>query len=173
MSATDPFIGEITMVGFNFAPKNWAFCNGQLLPINTNQALFSILGTTYGGNGTTNFALPDLRGRVPIHAGQGPGLTPRTLGEKSGEATHTLLLTELPTHNHSQLGVSNAAGTQLVAGSNVLAVSSAKPYAAPSNPTAAMGVTGSAGGSQPHENMQPYETINFVICLFGIFPSRN
>jgi microcystin-dependent protein len=170
----EPFIGDITMVAFNFAPRGWALCNGQLLSIQQNQALFSILGVTYGGNGTTNFALPDLRGRVPIHSGQRPGGSPFSLGQRSGEATHTLIVPEIPAHNHPTLNVSSLAGSQFVANNNTLGVSAAKPYTpVPANGGVMGAATRAAGGGQAHENMQPYLALNFVIALVGIFPSRN
>jgi microcystin-dependent protein len=161
-------------MGFNFAPQGWAMCNGQFLPIAQNQALFSLLGTTYGGNGQTTFALPDLRGRSPFHFGQG-----HTLGERAGEAAHTLTISELPLHTHTPQG-SNTSGnlvppaTPGVNGQhNIWAVSTQNPYA--SAPNAAMDVGGTAptGGSQAHENMQPYLVLNFCIALIGIFPSQN
>jgi microcystin-dependent protein len=172
---SDAFIGEIRPFGFNFPPRNWATCAGQLLPIAQNQALFSLLGTTYGGNGTTNFALPDLRGRVPVHAGSGP-LGTVTLGEMAGVENVTLTAAQLPSHGH---GV--AASADLAAATSpAAALPGAKPrfgadiYAPASNPVALSSTAvGNAGGSQPHNNMQPSLAINFCICLFGIYPSRN
>jgi microcystin-dependent protein len=170
----DPFIGDITIVAFNFAPRGWALCNGQLLPIQQNAALFSILGTTYGGNGTTNFALPDLRGRAPLHWGQGFGGGSFTLGQVGGEAAHTLTLPEIPAHNHPTLNVSSLAGSQFVASNNTLGVSAAKPYTPVPANGGLMGTgTRAAGGGQAHENMQPYLALNFAIALVGIFPSRS
>ncbi|HSH17017.1 MAG TPA: tail fiber protein [Verrucomicrobiae bacterium] len=165
----EPFLSEIRLFSFNFAPRGWALCNGQLLPINQNQALFSLLGTTYGGDGRVNFALPDLRGRVPIHEGAG-----HTLGERGGEQAHTLTLSELPTHTHAAMA-SPAAGTQNVpANDMVLSQRAAEIYRDPSNLTSMAGGTlGNAGGSQAHQNMQPFVVINFSIALQGIFPSPN
>jgi microcystin-dependent protein len=168
----DPFLSEIKIMSFNYAPRGWAQCNGQLLPINQNQALFSLLGTTYGGNGQTTFALPDLRGRVPIHVGGG-----HTLGERAGEESHTLTLAELPTHLHA-LMASNTTGDAPVPFSNgqgnVLASNPSALYKPPANLVAmeASSVT-NVGGSQPHLNLQPFLTLNYCICLVGIFPSQN
>jgi microcystin-dependent protein len=164
----EPFLAEIRMMSFNFAPKGWAMCNGQFLPINQNQALFSLLGTTYGGNGQTNFALPDLRGRVPTHTGG----TGHFLGEAGGEQAHTLLTAEIPQHVHVA-SATNANGTTGIPGGAVLgALNNAYTQPAqvtPLNP----GSISNAGGGQSHQNMQPYLTINFSIALQGIFPSRN
>lgn len=164
----EQFIGEIKIVSFNFPPKGWAFCNGQLLPINQNQALFSLLGTMYGGNGQTTFALPNLRGRVPIHVG--PGLTQ---GQTVGAETHTLTITELPAHGHSFAALKADASQRTPAG-RMPAYAAEEVYSREGNWTAmnaaAMSV---AGGSQPHENRQPFLVLNFVIALQGIFPSRD
>ncbi|WP_413174276.1 phage tail protein [Anabaena azotica] len=170
---SEPFIAEIRMFAGNFAPRGWAFCNGQILSISQNTALFALIGTTYGGNGQTTFALPDLRGRTPIHAGQGPGLTPRTLGEAGGTEAVTLISSQIPAHNHSLLAVSTAA-TSGDPGQNLLAQSRGSVYAAGS-PSATMNpaAIGIAGGSQPHNNMQPFLTVNYIIALEGIFPSRD
>lgn len=175
---SEPFIGEIRMFGFTFSPRNYAFCNGQLLSIAQNSALFSLLGTTYGGNGTTTFALPDLRGRVPVHAGTGPGLSPRTLGERSGAETVSLLQPQIPAHSHPAFATT-AAATTGEPGPGVLpgAVSGQTMYVTDANggrdfilsPQAG----GLAGGSQPHENCMPTLTLGYSIALFGIFPSRN
>ncbi|WP_407571657.1 phage tail protein [Deinococcus altitudinis] len=164
----EQFLGEIKAVGFGFPPKGWALCNGQLLPINQNQALFALLGTMYGGNGQTTFALPNLQGRVPMHGGQG-----LTQGQAGGEAAHALSASELPAHIHP-LNATSGAATTVIPTNNLLAAPAAPLYgsggpAAVAAPTA----LGSAGGSQPHNNMPPYLTLNFIIALQGIFPSRN
>lgn len=162
-----PFLGEVKIVSFNFPPKFWALCNGQLLPINQNQALFSLLGTTYGGNGQTNFALPDLRGRAPRHRGQS------VQGQQAGQENHTLSINEMPAHNHIVQAMPTS-GTTLLAAGQVLAKRAAEVYAAPNN-LAPMhsGTTSNTGGSQAHNNMQPFLALNFCIALSGIFPSRN
>ena len=165
----EPFLSEIRVFSFNFAPRGWALCNGQLLPINQNQALFSLLGTTYGGDGRVNFALPDLQGRVPIHTGNG-----HTLGQRAGEQAHTLSITEMPAHTHVAQG-SAVPGTQNVPANNMmLSQRAAEIYRAPSSlaPMVA-GTLTNLGGSQTHLNMQPFLTINFCIALQGIFPSQN
>jgi microcystin-dependent protein len=164
----EPFLSEIRMMSFVFAPKGWALCNGQLLPINQNQALFSLLGTTFGGDGRVNFALPDLRGRAPIHVGSG-----HTLGERGGEQAHTLSIAELPTHTHV-LSATSVAGTTANATGNVLAVSTTEIYQGPQQLTSLNpGSVTNAGGSQAHLNMQPFLTLSFCIALQGIFPSPN
>lgn len=161
----EPFLSEIRMMSFVFAPKGWALCNGQLLPINQNQALFALLGTTFGGDGMVNFALPDLRGRTPIHVGSG-----HTLGERGGEQAHTLSIAEIPTHVHIAQG-STANANVPSASNNVLAQAS-NVYAAPTNLTSlSAGSVANVGGSQAHLNMQPFLTISFCIALQGIFPS--
>ena len=173
-----PFIGQITMFAGNFAPRGWAFCQGQLLSIAQNTALFSILGTTYGGNGQTTFALPDFRGRVPIQQGQGPGLSPYSLGEQGGTEAVTLLQTQMPAHVHtaqSSLNASTLAASDTVPTGNYLA--SDNQYVNSTNAVMNAGAVvvtiGIAGGNQPHENRPPYLAINFIIALQGIFPSRN
>lgn len=171
-----PYLGQILMSGFNFAPKGYALCEGQLLPINQNQALFSILGTTYGGNGTTNFALPDLRGSTPIHAGDTPGGSTRRLGERGGEVNHTLALGELPSHSHSFNTSGTAATLQRADNSipSVVAAGTVNMFAASGTPQVmAPGMISSVGGGQPHNNMQPSLVIYFSIALQGIFPPRN
>ena len=163
-----PFLGEIKIVSFNFAPKGWAQCNGQFLPINQNQALFSILGTTYGGNGQTTFALPDFRGRVPIHQGEG-----FIEGNAGGQEFHTVTSSEMPAHNHF-LQANSAAANKAIPTNNYLANVSTKVYGAVANLTTLQpsSVT-NVGGSQAHENRQPFLVLLFIIALQGIFPSRN
>jgi microcystin-dependent protein len=164
---SEPFLGEIKIISWNFPPKGWTFCNGQLLPINQNQALFSILGTTYGGDGRVNFGLPNLQGRSPVHVGNGIAL-----GERGGETTHTLNISEIPAHNHVPVGSSNTASDPSPAG-NLWDTDLNKPY----NPTANTAMNPqcilATGGNQPHENMSPYLVLNFIIALQGIFPSQN
>jgi microcystin-dependent protein len=162
----EPFLSEIRIMSFEFAPKGWALCNGQLLPINQNQALFSLLGPTFGGDGRVNFGLPDLRGRTPIHVGSG-----HTLGERGGEQAHTLSIAELPTHAHV-LSASATAGNAPVPANDVLASSVNQIYGPPSNLVALnAGSVANVGGSQAHLNMQPFLTLSFCIALQGIFPS--
>ncbi len=172
---SEPFLGQIILVGFNFAPRGYAFCQGQILSIAQNTALFSLLGTTYGGNGTTTFALPDLRGRVPNGQGQGPGLSNYTLGEVGGAETVTLVSTQMPAHTHL-LNCYTEDGNQGNANGNVLASTGAAPppysNVAPNSLMAPASIA-AAGGSQPHENRSPYLTLNYCIALQGIFPSRN
>ena len=164
----EPFLSEIRLMSFVFAPKGWALCNGQLLPINQNQALFSLLGTTFGGDGRVNFALPDLRGRTPIHVGSG-----HTLGERGGEQAHTLSIAELPTHTHVANATSTAGNATGALGS-VLANAAASAYTTPQNLVALnSGTVTNTGGSQAHLNMQPFLTLSFCIALQGIFPSPN
>lgn len=166
----EPFLSEIRIMSFNFAPKGWALCNGQLLPINQNQALFSLLGVTYGGNGQTNFALPDLRGNVPIHQGEG-----FLEGNKGGETNHTLTIAELSTHVHA-MQASSTAGDGPAPGGQLLAPGQATQiYGALSGNLTSLlpGTIGNVGGSQAHNNMMPYLVLNFCIALQGIFPSRN
>jgi microcystin-dependent protein len=172
---TEPFVAEIRIFGFNFAPTGWATCDGQLMPISQNTALFSLLGTTYGGNGVTTFALPNLPGSAPLHPGQGPGLSLRDLGEIGGEQAVTLLQSEMPAHAHTAQGNSNAGGqgpaNNTWADANQRGIST---YAQGSAPNAQMspGALTIAGSSLPHNNMMPYLTVNFCIALQGIFPSR-
>jgi len=165
----EPFLSEIRIMSFGFPPKGWATCDGQLLPINQNQALFSLLGTTYGGDGRVNFGLPNLQGRTPMHMGSG-----HTLGERGGEQGHTLSISEIPTHVHSAMATSNP-GSQPVPPSAFLGKdTTANPYLAPDNNLGAMiaGTLANVGGSQAHLNMQPFLTLNFSIALQGIFPSQ-
>ena len=169
----EPFIGEIRLFGFNFAPRGWAMCNGQLLAISQNTALFSLLGTNYGGDGVRTFALPDLRSRVAIHEGQGSGLSPYTIGEAGGAETVTLTVGQMPSHAH-YLKVSGAAATSTTPSGNVLARATANVYGANSDGSKMhAGTIPVTGGSQPHTNVQPFLAVNFCIALQGIFPSRN
>ena len=167
----EPFIAQITLFAGNFAPRGWAFCNGQLLPISQNTALFSLLGTTYGGDGRVTFALPDLRGRVPVHAGQGPGLSNRNLGEAGGNQQVTLDTTQIPSHAHLLRGTNTAGdsptptGKVLASGSNI--------YGTGANTQLNNNVIRNTGGGQPHDNMQPWLGMNYIIAMEGIYPSRN
>jgi microcystin-dependent protein len=165
-----PFLGEIKIISWNFAPKGWAFCNGQLLPINQNQALFSLMGTMYGGNGQTTFALPDLRGRAPVHVGQSLNVQ----GQTGGQASHTLTQQEMPQHFHFLNGTTNAA-VNTPANTTVLGKSSPQSvYGGPANlATQDPRSISNVGGSQPHENRMPLLALNFIVALIGIFPSRN
>jgi len=172
----DPFVAEIRIFPFNFAPKGWAWCDGQLLPLSQNTALFSLLGTTYGGNGKSNFALPDLQGSAPMHPGQGPGLSLHDLGETGGSETVTLLESEIPAHSHTMKATVED-GTQgtLTPGITLASSVGGKLYQTttnsnlkPMNPS----VIAPAGGDQPHNNMQPYLTFYFCIALQGVFPPR-
>jgi microcystin-dependent protein len=170
----DPFVAEIRIFPFNFAPKGWAFCNGQLLPLSQNTALFSLLGTTYGGDGKSNFALPDLQGRAPMHPGQGPGLSLHDLGETGGSGTVTLLESEIPAHSHTCRGSSDPGDLQGPSPARTIA-RSANGFAyvaGPANAPMAPEVLPPAGGDQPHNNLQPYLTFNFCIALQGVFPPR-
>ncbi|HKP45745.1 MAG TPA: tail fiber protein [Pyrinomonadaceae bacterium] len=175
---SNPFVGEIRMFGFNFPPRGWAFCDGQLLSISQNTALFALLGTFYGGNGQTTFALPDLQGRAPVHWGQGQGLTSYSIGEESGVESITLLVTEMPVHSHTPARGASAGADQLAPTGNVWAKGGGRRatvnmYTATSTPAlmnpAALSI---AGSSLPHNNMQPYLTLNFCIALQGVFPQR-
>lgn len=168
---SDPFLGEIRLFPYNFAPRGWAFCQGQILAISQNTALFSLLGTTYGGNGTTTFALPDLRGRVAISSGQGPGLSPRTLGETGGTETTTLTQAQMPQHGHTVNATMVAAGDNKPAG-NYPAVGGAYVNTAPNTQMGSQ-MIGATGSSQPFNNVPPFLTLNYCIALQGVFPSRN
>lgn len=175
----EPFIGQICLFGFNFAPRGWMLCNGQLLAINQYQALFALIGTTYGGNGTTNFALPDLRGRAALHYGQGPGLTNRVMGESSGTENVTLLLSQMPAHTHLVTANSNNGNMPLSNGvviANPVDINTdavnAYTNAAP-NVALSPSTLNSTGGNQPHNNMQPYLVMNYCIAYTGIYPSRD
>ncbi|HET6975063.1 MAG TPA: tail fiber protein [Pyrinomonadaceae bacterium] len=164
---SEPFLSEIKIVSFNFPPKGWALCNGQLLPINQNQALFALLGTVYGGNGQTNFALPNLRGRVPVHEGSG-----HDLGEAAGSTSVTVNIQQLPTHFHVANATSVLADTSVGAGNLLGGVNNG--YTAPAALVSLIPSTiSNVGGSQPHNNMMPYLVLNFIIALQGIFPSQN
>ena len=169
----DPFVAEIRIFPFNFAPKGWAFCDGQLLPISQNTALFSLLGTTYGGNGKSNFALPDLQGRAAMHPGQGPGLSLHDLGETGGSETVTLLESEIPSHSHA-VNASQADAISRLPGGQLLATGIAIGQYGPVSSLTALNPQAAtpAGGDQPHNNMQPYLTFNFNIALQGVFPPR-
>ncbi len=169
----EPFVGEIRMFGFNFAPSGWALCNGQILPINQNQALFSLLGTFYGGDGITTFALPNLQSRVAVHMGTGSGLSPYEIGQNGGVENVTLTTGEMPSHTHG-VGANGSAATSSRAGGGVLARTSQSTYGTSTDGTLMnANVIQPSGSSQPHPNIQPYLTINFCIALQGIFPSRN
>jgi microcystin-dependent protein len=171
----DPFVAEIRIFPFNFAPKGWAFCNGQLLPLSQNTALFSLLGTTYGGDGKSNFALPDLQGSAAMHPGQGPGLSLHDLGETGGSETVTLLESEIPAHAHQVRAVSQPGDLADPSGRSLARASSGNPYQTFGNQNVvamAPEAVAPAGGDQPHNNMQPYLTFNFNIALQGVFPPR-
>lgn len=162
-----PYLGEIRIFSFNFNPRGWAMCNGQTLPINQNQALFSILGTTYGGNGTTNFLLPNFQARVPMHFGNG-----FVEGQLGGEVNHTLNVSEMPSHNHSLTAVGTGSGQRSLA-ANLLGAPTFPLYGATGAGTLDPNAAALAGGGQPHNNLQPYLALNFCIALLGVFPSRN
>lgn len=171
----DPFVAEIRMFPFNFAPKGWAFCDGQLMALSQNTALFALLGTTYGGNGKSNFALPNLQGRAPMHPGQGPGLSLHDLGETSGSETVTLIESEIPSHSHALRFSDAEAFTTTFPLNGFFGRSpqiNASVYTA-SGPGIPAGITQVNGGDQPHNNMQPYLTVNFCIALQGVFPPRS
>lgn len=168
---SEPFLAEIRMVGFNFAPRSWAFCDGQILPINQNQSLYSLLGTLYGGDGRTSFALPDLRGRSPLHRGDGGGNN-FAQGSKGGEETHTLSASEMPQHTHQARGTSAAAASTTPTG-NLLGAASGFFKAPGTLTTMSADNLPVTGGGQAHQNMQPYLAVNFCIALQGLFPSRN
>lgn len=164
-----PFLGEIKIISFNYAPQGWAFCNGQFLPINQNQALFALLGTTYGGNGQTTFALPDLRDRVPIHRGAG-----FTQGQRAGDFTHTLTTNEMPQHTHQVLATNEQQNTIVPGNTTLFAnVAPSEIYSGTSSQPMNTQMVTNTGGSQPHQNTQPTLVLNFCIALQGIFPSQN
>ena len=170
----DPFIGQIIMFAGNFAPQGWALCDGQLLPISQNSALFAILGTTYGGDGRVSFALPDLRGRVPVHPGQGPGLSPYALGQKAGAENVTLNITQIPGHTHAFTPGCSTDPPNSNSPENAVPAppEGVQAYGTEANAAMRAGSSSSTGGSQPHDNIQPYNCVNFIIALQGIFPSR-
>ena len=169
-----PYVGEIRWVAFNFAPQGWALCDGQLLPIAQNETLFTLIGTTYGGDGQTTFALPDLRGRSPIHAGQGGGLSPRVLGERGGQETHTISVPEMPAHSHQPLALTDPGNTPSPTGGYWAGSSGKNNLYSTFAPDIVMAPrqVQSMGGSQPHNHMPPFQTLTCIISLFGIFPSQ-
>lgn len=181
----EPFIGQILLFGGNFAPRGWALCDGQLLPISQNTALFSILGTTYGGDGRSTFALPDLRSRVPVHAGTGPGLSPKTLGQRGGTESTQLTINNLPPHTHNAVStvncVTDSGNTNEAVGnywskdlgSQSATYNSSSTNIGQMNSGAVTTQLGNTGGGQSIDNMQPYQTLNYIIALTGLFPSRN
>lgn len=172
---SNPYVGEIRMFGGNFAPAGWLFCEGQLLPISEYEVLFQLIGTTYGGNGEDSFALPDLRGRVPVHSGTGPGLTQRLLGEQGGVENVTLTLNQIPQHTHGVAASRNPAASTYDATNGVPAVVVGTSVYGPVGTPAAMtpNAIGTAGGNQPHTNMAPYLSVSFIISVYGIFPQMN
>lgn len=172
---SDPYIGEIRMFGGNFAPAGWMFCDGSILPISDYDTLFSLIGTTYGGDGQTTFALPDLRGRLPIDQGQGPGLSNRIIGQPGGSESVTLLTAQLPSHNHTPLANSSAGNADTPAGT-YWSGSATTPQFVPgdqANTNMNTAAIGANGQNQPHDNMQPFLAVSFIISLFGIYPSQN
>ncbi|MCB0668781.1 MAG: phage tail protein [Saprospiraceae bacterium] len=172
---SEPFVGEIRMFGGNFAPRGWAFCDGQLLAVSQNDALFSLLGTIYGGDGETTFGLPDLRGRIPIHAGHGPGLSERRLGAKGGEEKVTLMVNQMPSHNHAWQVSNSTADNRSPADSPYANTQNPDVYQDSEDNLAAFNndMVSSAGGSHSHTNMMPFLCINFIVALVGIYPSRH
>jgi microcystin-dependent protein len=172
----DPFVAEIRIFPFNFAPKGWAFCDGQILPISQNTALFSLLGTTYGGDGKSNFALPNMQGNAPMHPGQGPGLSLHDLGETGGSDTVTLLQSEMPAHSHALNCAASVGNRTTPAANSISRLTGSTPYvpdsANPPHVNMAFAAIPPAGGDQPHNNLQPYLTLNFCIALQGVFPPR-
>jgi microcystin-dependent protein len=169
----DPFVAEIRIYPFNFPPSGWAFCDGQLLPLSQNTALFSLLGTTYGGNGLSNFALPDLQGRVPVHPGQGPGLSLYDLGQEGGVSTVTLLESEIPAHSHQLRGSVLLGDSPTPAGNSLARYANAYQSSTGGLVPMAQQALAPAGGGAPHNNMMPFLTLNFCIALQGIFPQRS
>jgi microcystin-dependent protein len=176
----DPILGQIIMFAGNFAPRGWAFCNGQLLSIAQNTALFSILGTTYGGDGVSTFGLPNLQGRMPMHWGNGTGLTPRTIGVMAGVESVTLVASQMPIHNHL-MAANSGNGDQLSPGGNVPAIANTggraptqnPSYTTASNATMASTAISAAGGNQPHDNMPPFQCLSFIIATEGVYPTRD
>lgn len=171
---SEPFVGEVRMFAGNFAPRGWAFCDGQLLAVSQNDALFSLLGTIYGGDGRTTFGLPDMRGRIPIHAGQGPGLSNRRLGAKGGAENVTLTVNQLPSHGHNFYG-SDTFAVSTTPGGNGLVRADQNLYSTQTAPSSAMSSSSitNIGGSRSHTNLMPFLCINYIIALFGIYPSRH
>lgn len=170
---SEPFVGEIRIFAGNFAPRGWALCDGQLLAVSSNDALFSLLGTIYGGDGRTTFALPDLRGRVPVHLGSGPGLTPRPIGSRGGAEQVTLNAVQTA-HGHAMVASANAADVSQAGGSVPANTGGPNSYHDTQTPATATGMTtGAAGGGSAHTNLMPYQCVNFIIALVGIYPSRN
>jgi microcystin-dependent protein len=171
---SDPYIGEIRLFAGNFAPNGWALCQGQLVPISENTTLFQLIGTTYGGDGQSTFALPDLRGRVPLHQGQGPGLSGRVVGQSGGSEQVTLTQAQMPAHTHAEMGSKAAAQAAAGPSGSVPAATAINVYGIgqPTTPMAASAVA-PAGGGQPHDNMAPFLAMNYIISLFGIFPVQN
>ena len=172
---SSPFVGEIKMFAGNFAPRGFALCDGQLLAVSQNDALFSLLGTIYGGDGRTTFGLPDLRGRVPLHQGTGPGLSERRIGSKSGTERHTLTVNQLPSHNHGPVRANSSLANDLQPAGKLNAESTADVYVDGASDVVSMAsqAVSNVGGSQSHNNLQPFQCIHYIIALFGIFPSRN
>lgn len=174
---SDPFIGEIRMFGGNFAPNGWAFCDGSMLAISQNDALFALIGTIYGGNGLTTFGLPDLRGRIPIHSGQGPGLSYQVIGQQLGSETTVLTVNQIPLHTHNIMASPSVGNSTGISNSAIAAGTIGRVYTNDTTPANLgdmnAGTIVNAGGSQPHDNMMPYLCINFIIALWGIFPPRN
>jgi microcystin-dependent protein len=172
---SNPFVAEIRIFPFNFAPKGWAFCDGQILPLSQNTALFSLLGTTYGGDGKSNFALPNMQGNAPMHPGQGPGLSLHDLGETGGSDTVTLLESEIPSHPHALMENTTTGTKSPPQGNSIARVSGATPYLPPTGATLAAlssSAVAPAGGDQPHNTLMPYLTLNFCIALQGVYPPR-
>lgn len=172
---SEPFVGEIRMFAGNFAPRGWAFCDGQLLEVSQNDALFSLLGTIYGGDGRTTFGLPDMRGRIPVHAGQGPGLSPRRLGSALGSETVTLTTNELPPHGHTWSASGGNAANTSPGGNGYAATLNADQYRDTASDLRGMSASAvtDTGGSRAHSNVMPFQCVHFIIALFGIYPSRN